>query len=151
MHRRTSRWGYKDKTGLKGSTRNSKKSQPFSLLLTYTFAWSYCQIDYKCYFRHHVQSTSTKEPLYLHCIAEVSSSSDSHHGQQTRSRPDVQDDDLLTTSLDPGHSGPDALVVLLILEAESTSAESMMKESENILQTDLNKASLVSNRCGFLL
>lgn len=87
----------------------------------------------------HVQSASTKEPLYLHCVAEVSSSSDSHHGQQTRPRPDVQDDDLLPTSLYPGHSGPDALVVLLILEAESTSAESMMKESENILQTDLTK------------
>lgn len=80
----------------------------------------------------HVQSASTKEPLYLHCVAEVSSSSDSHHGQQTRSRPDVQDDDLLPTSLYPGHSGPDALVVLLILEAESTSAESMLKESENM-------------------
>lgn len=59
---------------------------------------------------------------YLHSVAEVGAGSDSHHGQQARSRADVQDNDLLPTSPDPGHRRPDALVVLLILEGGSTSA-----------------------------
>lgn len=67
------------------------------------------------------KSTSTKDHPYLHSIAEVSSSSDSHHGQQARSSPNVQDDDLLTSSLYSGYSCPDALIVLLILETERKS------------------------------
>lgn len=62
-----------------------------------------------------MQSTCTKRHLYLYSVAEVGSSGDSHHGQQARSCPDVQDNDLLTASLHSGHSRPDALVVLLIL------------------------------------
>lgn len=54
--------------------------------------------------------------MYLHSIAEVRTSGESHHGQQASSCADVQDDDLLTARLDPGHSCSDALVVLLILE-----------------------------------
>lgn len=54
--------------------------------------------------------------LYLHSVAEVCASGERHHGQQASSCPDVQDDDLLTAGLHPGHSRPDALVILLILE-----------------------------------
>lgn len=57
--------------------------------------------------------------LYLHSIAEVGTSGESHHGQQASSCPDVQDDDLLTARLHPGHSRPDALVILLILEVRA--------------------------------
>lgn len=89
--------------------------------------------------RGNVQTTPTKDHLYLHSVAEVGSGSDSHHGQQARSCPDVQDDDLLATSLHSGHSRPDALVVLLILEAESPSAESVLKKSEKTLQRDLTE------------
>lgn len=59
----------------------------------------------------------TCQNVYLHSIAHVCSSSDSHHGQQTCSRPDVEDNHLLTTSLYSGYGCSDPLVVLLILKA----------------------------------
>lgn len=55
---------------------------------------------------------------YLHSVAEISSSCDGHHGEQSSSRPDVQDDDLLAARFDSGHGRSYALQVFLILEAE---------------------------------
>lgn len=57
---------------------------------------------------------------YLHSIAEVRTSSERHHGEQTSSCADVQDDDLFTSSLDPCHSRTDALIIFLILEERET-------------------------------
>lgn len=75
------------------------------------------------------RSTSTKRQLYLYSVAEVGSGGDGHHGQQARSRPDVQDDDLLTASLHSGHGRPDALVVLLIL---GTTAELVKRKGQSV-------------------
>lgn len=53
--------------------------------------------------------------VHLHSVAEVGPSGGSHHGQQARPRPDVQDHDLVATSLHSGHGCSDALVVFFIL------------------------------------
>lgn len=53
---------------------------------------------------------------YLHSVAEIRSGRDGHHGQQAGSRPDVQNDDRLATSLQSRHSATDSLIIFLILK-----------------------------------
>lgn len=57
---------------------------------------------------------------HLYSVAVVSPSCDSHHGQQSCSSANVQNNDFLTPCLHSAHSSPDALVVFLILEGRQT-------------------------------
>lgn len=74
-----------------------------------------------CYFAwlQHLcikgQAGDIKFTSNLHCIAVIRSSSDSHHGQQTSSCPNVEDNNLLATGLHPLNSSLDTLVVLHVL------------------------------------
>lgn len=71
--------------------------------------------------------------LYLHSVAEVSSSSDGHHGQKAGSGPDVQDDDSFASSLYSGHSGPDSQIVFLVLKGREIIQANIHTASSNTL------------------
>ena len=73
--------------------------------------------------------------LYLHGVAEVSSGSDGHHGQEAGSGPDVQDDDPLAASLYSGYGTPDALIVLLILKEKKEQNMKHLTDTEQSWST----------------
>lgn len=65
--------------------------------------------------RDRVLTGDIKFTSNLDCIAVIRSSSDGHHGQQTGSSANVEDNNLLPTILYPLNCSFNALVVLHVL------------------------------------